>query len=203
MGKLATVTFINVNAEKTFKNGKTFKGAELSFKMEESGQIKKEFIFSNAPYMVNVKPLEKGDTIDVSYTKNGEYFNLSNITLVKKGGGTANAESTPKSESKRSYGGGGEDTEKQASIQRQNALTNAVSFTSTLLQAGAFKKTTTSDILLSETLRFAKEFAAFNAGTLQMEELKVDLAGVKKTKGGDEAPPFDVDDDFAFATEEE
>ena len=184
----ATVTQVELNFTKSFNNGKSFTGTQLSF-ITEKGGAKKEFIFSNAPYMNVVKDLAAGDVIDAVYVKNGVYFNLNDVKLIEKGAGEA-----PK------FGGGstggaavktyGKSPQENASIIRQNALTNSVNFVTKCVDSGAYKKGVTPDLLITEVLRIAKEFASFSSGELQVESLKEDLSAIKKAT---DAPPFEVD----------
>jgi hypothetical protein len=181
---IGTVSFVALNMSKTFKNGKTYEGTDFSF-ITEAGIKKKEFVFANAPFTKVLETLSAGDKIEATYVKNGDYFNLTDVKLIEKGNGVAGSKlgnstgGTPKGS-----GGFGESPEKQASIQRQNALTNALSMIHLLFEQECYKKKTSPDIILNETLRFAKAFAAFNSGELQTEEIKA--------KSPVEEVPFDM-----------
>lgn len=192
MASKATVSFVSLNTSKTFKNGKTFDGDEISF-TTENGAKKKEFVFANAPYRKEVQKCSAGDVIEVSYTKNGDFFNLSDVKWIEKGNGTTAPQSTGQAGgSTKSFGGYQEAPEKQASIQRQNALTNATSLIVAALEQGTYKKTTSPDILIGEVLRVADKFTAFNAGTLQLETIKANTTAVVPE---DHDVPFDMGND--------
>lgn len=182
-----TVTKVALGITKTFKNGKSFEGAELSF-ISDKGAQKKEFIFNNAPYMTVIKTLGAGDKIEASYTKNGDFFNLTNVSLIEKGTGVA---PTPTFGTAKPSGGGyQEPPEKQISIQRQNALNNAVLFVQFLVHTESYKKKTAPNILTDEVLRIAGLFADFNAG-VKPKEPAADLSAIT----GDDSDPFDTGND--------
>lgn len=184
------VKYVKQNAEKVAKSGKTFKGAELSF--ITNGKTKTEFIFGSSKFIELVRSLSEGDKIEAKYEQNGGYWNLVDVTLLEKSSGVSQSESSTSNAatSKASYGK--EEPEKQASIQRQNALTNAVSIVKAAVEQGIYKKSTSPELLIQETLRIAKEFTAFNSGTLQENELKVDTSAIVTTE------PTGDDDDIPF-----
>lgn len=196
MANKATVTFVQKDFNKTFKNGKSYTGTELSF-ITENGAKKKEFVFPNARYASVAASLVKGDIIEVTYEKSGDFFNLTNVVFIEKG--TAPAPSTSTSGSGYKSGGTGgsytEAPEKQASIQRQNALTNATSLVVAALEQGVYKKTTSPEIILTEVIRIATQFTAFNSGELQAKTITADTSAIQIDNSD---VPFDMDDDVAF-----
>jgi hypothetical protein len=191
MANKAVVKDLKLNINKTFKSGKSFDGDEITFQTEKN-QRKTEFIFARSPMHKVVQGISVGDTIEVSYEKNGEYFNLSNITLVEKGSGVV---SPPQSSAySKPSGGYAEPPEKQASIQRQNALTNATTLVTAALEQGSYKKATPSAILVDEVLKIAEQFTAFNSGDLQKTTV-LDTSSVIVGGREEDDVPFDVDGD--------
>lgn len=178
MAQIGQVVSVEFNVTSTSKGGKSLTQHILKW-VTDKGQAKTEKMFTNVTFVDVIKGLAPGDTIEVSMTKNGDYFNLSNVILVAKGDGKA-----PEKAGGSGFQGGGasgrknEDPERQASIERQNALTNAVSLLKTELDKDMFKKgVVTSDFLIAEAIRIAAKFHEYTSGKAGISAIVNNAAG--------------------------
>lgn len=180
------VSQIMFNVPKTSKAGKAYNVIQLKFTTEK-GQSKTESIFESASFAGVLKTLAPGDEIEATYVKNGEFFNLTDVKLLNKGAGVAPA---PQAGASKGYTAKVEDPEKQASIQRQNALTNATTLVTAMLSQEMFKKTTKPAILIQEIISIATAFEGYTSGRDKLAKLESTVADV--TASGD--VPFDTDE---------
>lgn len=187
---------ITFNVPKVSKAGKAYSVTNLKF-ITEGGAAKSEFIFENATFHSVVAGLGIGDKIDATYIKNGEFWNLTDVKLVEKGTGT----SAPSPSSPPFVGGvvsnttsmdkgagsfGFDSGDKQASIQRQNALTNATHLVAAMLGQEMYKKTTKLSILMNEIITIADTFEGYTSGRTKVEALESTIPSTTgKTKSVD------------------
>lgn len=172
------------NVQKTAKSGKTYNVIQLKYTTEK-GLVKTEDIFENAAYANVVKGLAPGDEVEVIYVKNGNFFNVTDIKQGTKGTGVA--PSVPPQS--KGYTPRVEDPEKQASIQRQNALTNATNLVSAMIAQEMFKKTTKPNILIDEILKIATSFEGYTSGKDKIEKL---VASIPSIASDDSDAPFET-----------
>ena len=175
------------NVPKMSKAGKSYNVMQLKY-VTEKGQTKTEDIFENATYASVIKGLAPGDEVDVVYVKNGNFFNVTDVKQVSKGTGVAPAQAPPMKAF--TPGGRVEDPEKQASIQRQNALTNATNLVSAMIAQEMFKKTIKTNILIEEILKIATTFEGYTSGKDKVEKL---VSTIPSLEGSTEEAPFDND----------
>lgn len=183
---MAIVGQIQFNVQKMSKANKPYNVTVLKY-TTEAGMVKTENCFDSVPYASVLKTLSAGDEIDVTLVKNGEFYNLSDLKLVKKSTGEASvigatpAKYTPKYT---------EDSDRQSSIQRQNALTNATNLVSAMVANELFKKTTKQSILVDEIIKIATQFEGYTSGRDKIEKL---TSTIPDAVGGADAP-FDTED---------
>lgn len=176
------VQSVEFNVAKTSKAGKNYTVTTLKY-ITDKGQPKTENAFSDCDYKDELAKLAPGDTIEVKYVKKDfkgkDVWNMVGVTLLSKGDGVA-----PSTTPRMASGGFKESPEKQASIERQNGLTNATMLVKTMVEKDLFKKAAcTPDLLVAECIRIANKFQEFTSG-------KADLAALAKATEG--AIPTDV-----------
>ena len=158
----AIVNSVTHNVQKTSASGKSYTVSVLSYTTEK-GQTKKTDIFSNAAYFKTVRDLAQGDEINVKMVQNGNFWNVSDVVKLASGGG-GDVPKQPSSAPTPARAPFVEDKERQASIQRQNALTNATNLVSSMLAQEMFKKTTKPNILIEEIIKIASSFEDYTSG---------------------------------------
>jgi hypothetical protein len=159
---------IKFNVSKTSKAGKTYTVTQLKY-VTEKGALKTESCFSDCSYADVLKGLAAGDKINATYVKNGEFFNLTDVSLIEKGTGVA---PTVGSSSPKSYD---KSPETQAAIIRQNALTNAVHFMTADVVVASLKgdkAKLTADDIADMTLNMARKFERYTSGKDVLEALQ-------------------------------
>lgn len=161
---IATVNSVTHNVQKTSAQGKSYTVSTLSYTTEK-GQTKKQDIFTSAPYFKVVSGLAQGDIIDVKMVQNGQFWNISDIKKTGSSGGASQSTIPSVTPSRPPFV---EDKEKQASIQRQNALTNATNLVSSMLAQEMFKKTTKPNILIDEIIKIASAFEDYTSGRTKL-----------------------------------
>ena len=169
---IGIVQEIKFNVQKESKSGKKYTVTQLKYTTEK-GQVKTENCFSDVKFADVLKTLAAGDKIDAKYTKNGEFFNLVDVTLVEKGSGVAPSVPTKSGSSYK------EDPEKQAAIIRQNALTNAVNFVTADTVVATLKgdkSKLSADILADLVVAMARKFESYTAGDLDLAEAMTEVA---------------------------
>lgn len=190
----ATVNSVTHNVQKTSAAGKSYTVSVLSYTTEK-GQTKKTDIFSNATYFKTVRDLTQGDEIDVKMVQNGNYWNVSDIVKLSSLAG-----SSPKQPSSAPVPARApfvEDKERQASIQRQNALTNATNLVSQMLSSELFKKTTKPYVLVEEIIKIASAFEGYTSGRDVPSKLEAKKADTT-TKDSDIEDVLGKDDEVPF-----
>lgn len=163
------VQSVEFNVSKTSKAGKDYQVTILKY-VTDKGQAKTENAFKGVDYEAELMKLAPGDKIEVKYEKkqfNGkDVWNMIGVVLLEKGDGvapTAGGFGAKKSST--------ETPEKQASIERQNGLTNAVNLMGKMLDREMFKKTCTPDFLVNECIRIANHFQDYTSGRLALTQL--------------------------------
>lgn len=191
----AIVNSVTHNVQKTSAAGKSYTVSVLSYTTEK-GQTKKTDIFSNAAYFKTVRDLAQGDEIDVKMVQNGNFWNVSDIVKLASGGG-GDVPKQPSSAPVPARAPFVEDKERQASIQRQNALTNATNLVSQMLALELFKKTTKPNVLVEEIIKIASAFEGYTSGRdvqTKLESKKADTttkdSDIEDVLGKDDEVPF-------------
>lgn len=190
----AIVNSVTHNVQKTSAAGKSYTVSVLSYTTEK-GQTKKTDIFSNATYFKTVRDLTQGDEIDVKMVQNGNYWNVSDIVKLSSLAGSSSKQ--PSSAPVPARAPFVEDKERQASIQRQNALTNATNLVSQMLSSELFKKTTKPNVLVEEIIKIASAFEGYTSGRDVPSKLEAKKADTP-TKDSDIEDVLGKDDEVPF-----
>lgn len=152
------ITIINVGAPQAVP-GKKYSTIEVAYK-DEQGRVQGRKLMSfSAPTVFNtVKNLVSGDKADVTLTKEGEYWNWTNIRKLEEGEAAPVATSAAPSKtesfaqsSTNRYETAEERAARQRLIVRQSSLSNAIDVLS--VGAKAVKK--------EDVLTLAEEFTAW------------------------------------------
>ena len=168
---------VKFNVPKKSKAGREYTVTSLKY-VSDKGTAKTENVFDSADYAAVVKGLAPGDEIKVSYEKNGEYFNVTNVELVKKGNGVF---PSPKTNTTSSTGKTyHEDPERQAAIIRQSRLKAGVDIVSAMLNKEVYKKAI-PDLIISEVIRITKKFELYASGKEQIEILSGSITTTQVT----------------------
>lgn len=156
----AIVNSVTHNVQKTSNAGKSYIVSTLSYTTDK-GQTKKADIFTTVPYFKVVRDLAQGDEIEVKMVQNNGYWNVSDIVKVDA---PSASQRSPQPTAPITRAPFVEDKEKQASIQRQNALTNATNLVAQMIASEMFKKTTKPAILIEEIIKTAAAFEDYTSG---------------------------------------
>lgn len=140
---------------------------------KEDGKSWEQFIFARGKdedLVKKFKSFSKGDNLNVKMVKNGNFWNIADVSLGSGGNGGKGSSSS-------SGGGGGSfkpssNFRNPANHDRSAALAMAKD---TILEAwkmGAYKKTTAVPLIVDSILEVADKFNKYITGNLQLEKLE-------------------------------
>ena len=158
------ITNIQLNQTATKKDGGTYNVHKLVLMNEEKGTTKSEQVPAFKNFTTPITELAIGDIVNAKYVQSGNFWNLTDLTLISKGTGGGNQSVIPSQASAgKSYGGGyKDDPEKQMMIVRQNVKGTAADVVLKLIEVGVYdKKKLAPDFVVDEVLRIAKRFEAY------------------------------------------
>lgn len=197
-------------AKRMFKEHKTgLKGGRMNLLITNDknggGRDKEDWYFANQAEIRDVlATASPGDILDCRYVQKGEYWNLNKVAIETKAGGAPNSGGGQvQTQSGKSYtprekvaaaGGFREPDE----INRTEALKLAIKTVSDALASAEnfgklFKKTTTMDVVETETLSLAESYMSFIKG----KKSGADPESSTKDLGGNDPEP-NPDDDIPF-----
>lgn len=180
------ITKIEHNQSFTSKAGKQIDCSILHW-TSEGGKASKDRILpfgDSEPDFKLLQTLAPSDKIEIKMKKleSGAWVTMSGtLKLVEKGNGEVPKPTfgVTSSQAKLEYK---ESPEKQASIQRQNALSNATNLISAMLGQEMYKKTTKVDLLVDEILKIADRMYGYTSGTTAVEAITSTVPDVKPDK---------------------
>jgi hypothetical protein len=181
---IATVVSVVPNVKKTSAKGSEYEVCEFTYQSDPyKGQQKPpttRSVFMNDPCIPTILTLVAGDRVDLGFTKNGQYQNL---TSVAKAGAAAPAAASTTQTASEVAGKTDVWAEKDLKIARAVALKAGVELTAAGATAAALKK---PDVLASQIVALAEKFMPYltldDAGDLAMTEITETTDDFKEEK---------------------